>query len=415
MADPEKDQVKEESQETEDIQPDQSKETQEEEKEAPELPEKDHFKGDNMEKWAEEMDLFDKPEPKPVKKAKTEEEEECVGCDEEKEAREKGKPYATLVVKGKKKAVYSKEEYDKLAQKGAYMTEERQKDAEWERGLDDREKALESRERDATATEERLDKLAEPLNELVGLFKSGKFTPPASGETEDERLEEEEDLEPEVRLAIKKRDDKIRELTEKLDQVLDKSKEGEKVTETAKRDKALTALNAAHEKIRGDFPYEEYNHDEYGPITEDLYTGLVAVKVNKDVLLSKKDPNVKIRPMTDYMKDAARDLLELEKHHRSNGSPEDLTITAESVIEQYPDVADEIGQEAVTRYLNNLKGQPRTAKSIKTDAQERETVKKQKDKRKMTVDEIFEEAGKDPVISDAIEKAQEQSKRLFST
>jgi hypothetical protein len=310
------------------------------------LPERGFFQGEDMMKFAEQMEEVSKAAPTPAKK-ETRPCPEGVPCpDEEKEAKpaEKGKPFKILKVKGKEVPVYSEEEYNELAQKGAHYTRERQKDSEWERDLQSRE--------------ERIERLSPHIERIVEFLDGGGELPGARAPRREEPQLEEEILDP---VAA----DRMKRLEERLGSLESENKNLKGRAQVDSFERAQRELTETFNSVSKEVPFEQVLDEDNRNISQEVFAGLIALKANKDALRMKSERGFKMKTMAEYMTDTAKDLAYLEKHFRGNGPGE---VSAEIVKTKFPKVAEALGQEAIDAYLQKIEesGEP-VVRSTKTE------------------------------------------------
>lgn len=387
---------KTEPQPTGDVKP-KEVEVKPEEKKEVKLPEKDFFTGDTMNKWIEESGLGEEEPPEIKPEVKLEEGEElCPECPEGKrkiepsKGKEERKPYKILKVDGKDVPVYSEEEHDALAQKGFHYTQERQKDAEWERGLEAREKVF----------DKRLKEVSGPIQQLVDLLGTKKGAELVEKITEGEKEPElGEDIEPEIKDALKKRDAKIEILEEKL---------GRQEETSAKRSfqEASETLNTLVEKARQDHPFDDIvNEESKESVSQKLFAGLISSKLNDDKIKKQLDESFEVRKLPEIITESAQDLHRMEEHYKAKFGSDSkgelpAEATTEQLIEKYPEQVKTLAQNAVAAYLKEQEGKAPTIKSETTvEAKTPEGKKKFK-----SLDDAFEKAKESPIMEEAMKE-----------
>jgi len=387
---------KTEPQPTGDVKP-KEVEVKPEEKKEVKLPEKDFFTGDTMNKWIEESGLGEEepPETKPEVKL-GEGEELCPECPEGKRKiepskgkEEKREPIEILKVDGKDVPIYTEEERKELAQKGYHYTQERQKDAEWERGLEAREKVF----------DKRLKEVSGPIQQLVDLLGTKKGADLIEKITEGEKEPELEDIEPEVKEALKKRDAKIEILEEKL---------GRQEETSAKRSfqEASETLNTLVEKARQDHPFDDIvNEESKESVSQKLFAGLISSKLNDDKIKKQLDESFEVRKLPEIITESAQDLHRMEEHYKAKFGSDSkgelpAEATTEQLIEKYPEQVKTLAQNAVAAYLKEQEGKAPTIKSETTvEAKTPEGKKKFK-----SLDDAFEKAKESPIMEEAMKE-----------
>lgn len=358
------------------------------------VPEKSPFSGDAMDKFAEQIGLFeDEPKsPAKAKKPALKDGKPCEDCpdgDEEStetETAPKGTPKVPFKVlkdkSGKEVPVYSQEELDELALKGA--TGQKQSQSE--------EKSQQ--------TEDRLRNAMSQLDRIERYAQGG--TPEGTTQKAEEP-EEEIDLDtiddPAVRNLLKKQNEQIKALRQIADTTV-QTKKSEMVREVS------SALDQVFLKAREETPFEEIRFEEKGPnYSETLFSGLLQQKVSKD-----KMETGKLRGIDQYIKESVADLNKLERYYRGKYSNSSGEITAEAVISKYPQVAEEIGQRAVANWQQKLEEAPPVAKSRSEDILTRRESGKKKEFK--GIEDALNQAMSQPDIAEALEEAGKKA-RLF--
>jgi len=340
------------------------------------LPERGFFQGDEMMKFAEQMEEVGKTAPTPEKKEKRPCPEGAPCPDEEKKAKptEERKPYKVLKVKGKDFPVYSEEEHDALAQKGAHYTQERQKDSEWERDLQ--------------AREERIERLSPHIERIVEFLDGGGELPGARVPRREEPLPEEEILDP---IAA----ERMKRLEERLGTLESENKNLKGRAQVDSFERAQRELTETFNSVTKEVPFEQVLDENGRNISQELFSGLIALKANKDALRMKSERGFKMKTMTEYMKDTATDLAYLEKYFRGNGPGE---VSADIVKTKFPKVAEALGQEAIDVYLKNLEesGEP-VVRATKTEPSVRPPKRKFKG-----ISDALEQGMADPEIIEGL-------------
>lgn len=303
------------------------------------MPERGFFQGDDMAKFAEQLEMAGKqsttaPEKKPEKRPCP----EGVPCpgDEKKAKPEEGKPYKVAKVKGKEIPVHSEKEWDDLAQKGLYMTQERQRDSEWEKDLQVRE--------------ERMERLSPHIERIVEFLDGG-------GEFPGVRVPKEEPQQPEEEILDPIAAERMKHLETRLGTLEAENKNLKGRAQVESFEKAQRGLTETFDEVSKEIPFEYVKDEDGRNITQDLFAGLMALRVNKDAFRLKAERGFKMKTMRDYMADTAKDLAHLEKHFRGNGVGD---VSPEIIKTKFPKVAEALGQEAIDVYLRKVEesGEP---------------------------------------------------------
>jgi hypothetical protein len=315
--------------------------------ESPKLPERGFFRGDDMAKFAEQLETTGKPSTEAPAKKEKRPCPEGVPCSdaEEKEAKpEEGKPYKILKVRGREIPVESEEKLIEYAQLGLNAQKLRQRDADWERDLE--------------AREDRMERLSPHIQRIVEFLDGGGELPGARAPRKEEPQPEEEILDPVAADRVKRLEERLGSL-EKENQGL-KGKAQEDSYEKAQRN-----LTETFDGVVKEVPFEQVLDEEGRNISRDLFSALAALKINQDAMKLKTTRGFKMKTMTEYMKDTASDLAYLEKHFRGNGPGE---VSADIVKMKFPKVAEDLGKEAIDAYLKRVEesGEP-IIRSTKTE------------------------------------------------
>jgi hypothetical protein len=301
------------------------------------LPDRGFFQGDDMMKFAEQMEGAVRAAPTPEKKEKRPCPDGAPCPGEEKEAKpDERKPYKILKIKGKEVPVYSEKEYDDLAQKGGHYTQERQKDSEWERDLQSRE--------------ERIERLSPHIERIVEFLDGGGELPGARAPKREEPLPEEEILDP---IAA----ERMQRLEARLGTLESENKNLKGRAQVDSFERAQRELTETFNSVSREVPFEQVLDEDNRNVSQEIFAGLIALKANKDALRLKSERGFKMKTMAEYMTDTAKDMAYLEKHFRGNGPGE---VSAEIVKTKFPKVAEALGQEAIDVYLRKLEesGEP---------------------------------------------------------
>jgi len=356
------------------------------------MPETKFFQEGNLKKYAEEMNLYDDSAKPEVKKEPTKAGKPCVDCGDDgdkKTTKETRVPIDVLTVNGKKHPIYTEEERRDLAQKGLYMTKERQKDSEWEKSLTDRE--------------DKFTKIQEPLTQLVDFLKGGpsNTVPGQTSPADDLKYET---MDPAIA-------DELKVMRGELTDLKGKNKMLQSESLKSSVQNAKVELDNVLSKAREDFPFDDVVDKESGENrTQNVFAGLVSVKANKDVMKNRQDKNFKVRPIGTLMQETAQDMHALEDHYKTKFGNSSGKPTAASIAESHPEVVEEIGQAAIATYLNNREeSSAPIATPARPDAAREEGTKPGF---KGTSDAISKGL-KDPEIAEAFEKAGRGGGRKF--
>lgn len=363
----------------------------------PKLPEKGFFTGDTMEKFVEEMGLGEEEPPKKEeKKVELKEgEEECPECPEgkrkiEPSKDEKREPIEILKVDGKDIPVYSKEELKELAQKGKFFTQERQKDADWERSLKTREGLF----------EQRLEKVAGPLQQLVNIFGSKQGQQILAKETGEEEEEALLDLDPEVKKILDKQNEEIKALKDEVNITRERSAEHS-------LDKAKETLNTIVNKAREDHPFDDIPAGEGSEesISQKLFGGLIASKVSADNIRAKLEEGFQRRQLPELVVEASKNLHDVEEYYRSkfgknSGGELPANTTVEQLVTKYPEQVKTLAQNAIASYL---KEQGKKAPTVKAETSVEARTPKT-DKKFKNLEDAFKQAEDSPEMEAMMEE-----------
>lgn len=372
------------------------------------LPKTGFFQGDRMAKFVEESGLF-KEQPEPKSKSEpvvAKEKKPCPNCPpEESKAKPVAqptaaeKPWKTLKVGGKEVPVKDEKHLEELAQQGVDYTFKRQKDAEWEKDLADRER--------------RLQELTPFLQKIAdGLDAQGKKATPANIEAERQRLvdkgeapeEAEEPLDPVARDQIKALEAKVKSLESSVRPTVERVAANE---QAVVQEKIKSTMDAELDLARTEFPFDDVLDEETGKkITDGVFQGIFVQTVLADDARSKADPSFKMRSMHDYMMDTAKQVSLLQKAYGGNGNGNGKSnLTAEALQTEHPDVYEEISQAAVADYLRKQKEIPGSPRARSEAAQDRTSSKSGKFK---GLEDALERGLSDPVVEADMEKVGRQ-------
>jgi len=357
------------------------------------MPKTGFFQEGNLGKYAEEMNLFDDSVKSEVKKGETKAEKKpCVDCGDngdKKTTKETRVPIDVLTVNGKKHPIYTEEERRELAQKGLYMTKERQKDSDWEKSLAERE--------------DKFTKIQEPLTQLVDFLKGGQpNTEP--GKTNPVNDLEYETMDPAIADKLKKMDSELATLKGK-----NKLLESESLKSSVQN--AKVELDSVLSKAREDFPFEEVVDKESGENrTQNVFAGLVSVKANKDLMKQRQDKNFKPRSIGALMQETAKDMNALESHYKTKFGNNSEKPTAATIAESHPEVVEEIGQAAIATYL---KSQEESSAPIATPARPDAAREEGKKEGFKGLSDGIRKGLKDPDIAEAFEKAARTGRKNY--
>lgn len=381
--------------------------TEDAKKEEVKLPERKFFTGGKMLKYAEEAGLFkeEKPAEKPVeKKVEVKEEEKPEEKPEEKLPPDKdGKPFKVLTYKGKEVKIMTEEDYNKLASEGLDYTQKSQFVAD--------------RERKITEREDSFKKLSGPLETVANAIESGKLTPlkteeQKTEETEVEKFINNEEIDPESRVAFKA----LYEETKALKAELNDSKKVEQTRVDEQKEanlgQAKVQIEAMVIKSKEDHPFDEIKEGERN-ITESLFTGMVISKANADLIEANKDPAFQKRNMQQIVTETAQDLGRIQKYYEGKHSisNEKEPVTSAKLKELYPDQIKEIEQDRVASYLEEQETGAPIAKAVK-EGETKPPVEKKGEKQFTGVKDALTQAFADPAMAKALKE--EGDKRLQS-
>jgi len=376
--------------------------TEETKKEEVKLPERKFFKGDKMNVWAEQMGLLkpDEPAKKPEEKEPEVKKEQKPGEEpppkKEEKPGEEEKPFKVLTYKGEKVKIKTEEEFNKLASEGLDYTQSKQKVAERERLVTEREDAFK--------------KISAPLETVAKAIENGELKPV---KTEEEKIEESnidkivnnEEIDPEIREAFRLQNEELKKLKTEVNE--SKKVEQERVDKQKEVNvaQAKVELEGMVEKSREEHPFDEIvEKTEEGErnITESVFTGLVISKANSDRIKAAEDSTFQRRNLQDLITETAQDLQRVQKHYEAKHSisNEKEPVTSAKLKELYPDQIKEIEQDRVASYLEEQeKGAP-----IAKPAKEEITppLEKKKKKEFKGVKDALEQAFEDPELVKAL-------------
>lgn len=364
------------------------------------VPEKSPFSGDAMDRFAEQLGFFE-DEPKSPAKAKQKalkDGKPCENCPDEdaeptdaktapskvaQETKTPRQPFKVLKDQsGKDIPVYSQQEYDELAIKGA--TGQRQSET------DAKAKQIEDRLANAMLQLDRLES-----------YSRGQTTPakPAEVSPQEEEIDLDTIDDPAIRTTLKKLKKDNEELRQQVGGTVQATRE-------VKVKEVQSVLDQLITKAREETPFEDIRFEENGPnFSEELFTGLVQQKVSKDKLQTGQ-----LRGIDQYVKESIADLNKIEGYYKSKFSAKDgdKEITADTVLSKYPKIAEEVGQRAVADWQKKLEEAPPVAKSRSEDIlRRRESGGDNKGFKNL--DEALDQAFSNPEIAEALEEAKKKS------
>lgn len=383
----------------------QQKETQikseETKKEEVKLPERKFFKGDKMQKWADEMGLTAEEEPAKKPEEKKVEKKEEQKPEEKPPPGKDAKPFKVLTYKGKEVKIMTEEEYDKIASEGLDYTQKSQNVAERERKIAEREDSFK--------------KISAPLETVARAIESGELKP---GKTEEQKTEEtevekfinNEEIDPESRAAFKA----LHEETKMLRAELNDSKKAEQARVDEQKEvntaQAKVELEALVVKSKEEHPFDEIKVGEEN-ITEALFTGLVVSKANADRVKAKQDPTYQRRNLHELIAETAKNLSGIQKYyeakHSNSGETEPMTAT--KLKELYPDQIKVIEQDRVASYVEEQEEGAPIAKSAKEEVIA--PVEKKKKHQFTGVKDAIDQAFKDPEMAKALKEEGDRALR----
>lgn len=347
-----------------------------EETKGPKFPEGDPFDGDKMEKWVEESRALkeqtdQKPESKVAEEVKAET-KPCKTCGDKKDERV---PLKTFKARGKEIPVYTQEELDELAQKGADYTYMRQQDAL-------KEKELAGKERDLLDREAR-------LNAILAMPKTDQKK---TSEAELDKVLEEKVLDPEMREVVKGMMTEIQSLKADLG-------EARQVTQRSQIETAARQLEELVAHTRQEFPFEDVLDESGENVTQRLYAGLVSSIANDENLKLRQNQGYTPMPIQDVVMEASRIMHHIQQHFRGNGSAAAApVIDSKFLRENHPQVVEEISQAAVSAYLTKQAGLPPNVSGRQGDATA--SIKDKADDGEFQgIDDAFERAMKSPKMA----------------
>ena len=373
------------------------------------LPETGFFEGSGMMDYLAHIEqLGEKPAEKakvsePAKAGKPEEAKPCKDCppgETEAKPKEERKPFKVLKVEGKDMPVYSEDELVEFAQKGAHYTQRRQKDAEWEKDLEDREAKLET--------------LAPQIGRIVQFIEGGGKLPTVGEQPGPTKPEAAEPTEPEEEILDPAAEKKFKRLEAELNALKTENQTLKIKTEREEKaglfEKAQKELTESFEVVTKEHPFEQVVDEEEGRnISQEAFAGLFSLKVNKDAVRAKNERGFKMKTVEEYMAETAKDLSKIEKKFKSS-STQSAELTSDLIKKNYPKLAETLGQEAVDSYLKSVEdGAAPVIRPSKTEPSIT-TPKKE-----ITgLDDAIEKGMADPEIAEAMEVIGQQHKRFYS-
>lgn len=350
----------------------------------------------NMGKFIEQMKMGEesaKEEPKPESKP-------CVGCPDEdalaKFTKEDGtKAIDIIEVDGRNHPIYTRDDYVTLAKSTA-------KEAEQKPG------------ESMAQYEERLAQVSGPLNELVKLMKQGKPLPTAKQEAEEEELTDLDTLDDGIRNVFMKQKDTIGSLKAELEglkgqvAVHTDNANRQSIERTAKR------MDEEFAEIKKEFPFDEIMAKDGTNITQNEYAGLVSVHANLDRMQAAKDPGFKPRNMPELMRATASDMKAKEDYYRKkfsgseDGGNPSGEMTAEMLIEKYPEIANEVGKIAIVKYMKEAK--EGTDPEVRSTNREASPTERKTNKDFKSIDDAFDAAFKDEEVVKGLEEISQRNR-----
>ena len=338
-----------------------------------EKPDTNFFAPGKIAKWAEQSglsggeqkaDALKSKEPE-TKKPEPEKEK---GTPEPDKTPEPAKPYRVIEVDGRKVEIKSEEEFLDLARKSLQG-----------------EKSGEGRP-DVT---QNLDRLIAALEKQIATPDAGK-TEDLANRIGDVDLDL---LDPSLAKLLKDQQNQNDRLKKISEQNSDYIREKKFEDSTAQVEKII-------ESVRKDFPFTDFSDKDLGRnVTQDLFTGIVAARVNEDNL--QKRP---LRKVDEYMKIAAETVHRFEKHVKGQAEP----VTASLIAEKHPAVLKEIREAAVADYLREKGEATPTPRSGRAEPVPRGSDNKAKPR---NLHESLIQGLSDPVIEAGLEEAARESHR----
>lgn len=367
------------------------------------LPEKDYFSGDNMEKFATEMGLFKDEQPAPEKAAaKPVEKKPCPNCPPEEVAAKTAEakpetrtPIKVLKVNGQDVPIYSEKDLVDLAQKGAHYTQERQKDAKWEKSLQEREA-----------------KINALIEEIKGARQQGQSATAADQQKlQEEKARQDAELEaiedPAAREAIKKRDAEVEALKRQ-------NEESRRALQKTALDGLLKEMDGTLDTMREKYPFEEVKSEDGRNITQEFFGAVYTHRLKEEMARAEREPGYQPKSLAGIMEDTLRDIHAQEKHFRGTAKEAAVlsadSVTADVILEKYPQIAEELGQRAVAAHLKTMGEAPPTAKGRSDGLMRRSGESGKKAGGFASLDEAFAAAGNNPEIASAIEEASKKAR-----
>jgi len=311
----------------------------------------------------------------------------CEGCDDD--GRE---PIATLKVKGKDVPVYTQEELVELAQKGTHYTQERQKDAEWEKELQ--------------AKEAEIARILNPLKNIA-TAQSGGAGQAASGvsQSDIQALLDSDMVDPEVKAALTGINTKLTNLEQENQAFKGQTRE-------AAYDKITQVFDGVFTKVREQFPFDDVEIGGVNVMPE-LYAGLVSTMANNDKIHSMSDKEFKPRSAPQLMAEAGKILNSMEGHYRSkfagNGDSA-KSLTAETLAQSNPDLVKAIKEAAVVEYLEQSDREAPVARTTRTD-QVQDYGEAKKSNGFKGLDDALSQGLEDPDVLAALDEVGRQTPR----
>ena len=314
--------------------------------EAGKLPERDFFTPANFSKFAEELGMMDEDKPPAPSKKEPTEKQPCSNCDDQGRA-----PIATLKVKGEDVHVYDQDKLLELAQKGTHFTQERQKDAEWE-------KKLTAREEDLRKTMEPMAKLAEYIRKTQAGEAAVK---PEGIQADIQKVLDSDYVDPEVKGVLQG-------MASKIESLENQNKEFQAQSHEQNFEKARTVLDGVFNQIREEHPFDNVDLDGRN-IMPELYAGVVSTLANNDQMRAVSEEGFKPRGVREIMTEAAKTLSTLEKHYQAkfSGNGDATKLTVEELTKTRPDLIESIREAAIAGYLEESGSEPPKVRTTRSD------------------------------------------------
>jgi len=256
---------------------------------------------------------------------------------------------------------------------------------------EERERQLAERERILNERDAQYEAISGPLNKLLDRFDAGDFNQPTKPKDEKDQTEEDLDLDlvaPGLKKIILEQKQSIQNLQGIVARFGESSKEAE-------LQRAKMAMESSFIDARKENPFDDvFVEDKSFPkLSEDLYAGLVSVLVKRDQNSGKP-----LKSMAGYMREAARGMKTLQDKLKG-GVTSSEAPTSKTILEKYPDIANEIGQQAIADYLNNQ----RSAPVAKSGSAETKSVDRGNGNRKFKgLDDALSAASNDPLMDSAM-------------